>query len=456
VASMIRRALDEAVRGSDLAVETLGGVLDPADVAAAVDGCGARERRRRKLPAGLTVLLCVAMNWYASESVPEVFRRLVHGASSRSARASKSGLCQARQRLGARPLVALFRRACQPLATAATPGAFLFGRRLVAVDTTALDLPDTPENARAFGRPGVSRGEAAWPQALLVVLVECASHAALDAGLWPRAADHHRAARRLLRSVERAMLVLYDRGLHSCALLRAIRVRGAHALGRLPASVHPEVLRPLADGTLLVRLRPGRWPRRWAGPPILARLVRYTLDDPARPGHRAQHHLVTTLLNPVRAPALDLVCAYHDRWELELALDEIKTHQRPRTPLRSHKPVGVVQEVYALLLAHYVVRAVMTDAAVAASLPPIRLSFLAAIRLIRTALPDLQRARPTARARLYHQLLADLAAASLPVRADRTNRRAVKQKMSNFHLKHVADRRPPRPSRSFRDAVVLA
>jgi Insertion element 4 transposase N-terminal/Transposase DDE domain len=455
VASMIRRAVDEAARGADVAVVALGRALDPADVAAAVDACGARERRRRKLPAGLTVVLCVAMNWYAADPLPEVFRRLVLGLRGRwpapAGRASKAGLCQARRRLGARPLVALFRRVRRPLATAATPGAFLFGRRLVAVDSTALDLPDSAANARAFGRPGVSRGAAAWPQALLVALVECATHAALDAGLWPRAADPHAAARRLLRSVDRAMLVLYDAGLHSAALLGAVRARGAHALGRLPGYVRPEVLRPLADGTVLVRLR--AWPHR-SGPPVLARLLRYTLDDPARPGHRTEHRLVTTLLNPRRAPALELVCAYHARWELELAVDEVKTHQRPPTPLRSQTPVGVVQEVYALLVAHHAVRAVMADAADAAGLPPTRLSFSTAVRLLRTALPDLQRARPRDRPRLYRQLLAEIAAAPLPPRADRVNPRAVKRKMSNFRLKRPTDRRPPAP-RPFRDAVVL-
>jgi hypothetical protein len=455
VATMIRRAVAEAARGADLAVAVLGGVLAPGAVDAAVAACGARERRRRKLPAGVTVLLCVAMNWYAADPLPEVFRRLVQGAPGRcrtsSGRASKAGLCRARARLGARPLVALFRRVCRPLATAATPGAFLCGRRLVAVDTTTLDLPDSDVNARAFGRPGVSRGAAAWPQALLVALVECATHAALDAGLWPRAADPHAAARRLLRSVDRAVLVLYDAGLHSAALLRAVRARGAHALGRLPGSVRPQLLRPLADGTALVRLR--SWPRR-SGPPVLARLVRYTVDDPARPGHAAERRLVTTLLNPHRAPALDLVCAYHARWEVELAVDEIKTHQRPPTPLRSHTPVGVVQEVYGLLLAHYAVRAVIADAAAAAGQPPVRLSFSAAVRLIRTALPDLRRARPAARPKIYRQLLAEIAATPLPRRADRANPRAVKRKMSNFRLKRPDDRRPP-PPRPFRDAVVL-
>jgi hypothetical protein len=437
-----------ALVAGEVSVESLGRVLDPASVAAAV-ACGGWERRRRKLPAGLVLLVCVAMNLYAAEALPEVVRRLTAGAL----RASKAGLCRARYRLGARPAAALFRRVCRPLATAATPGAFLFGHRLVAVDAALLDVADTPDNARAFGRPASWRGPGAWPQAQVVALVECGTHAVFDAGVWPRWANPHAAARRLLRSVERGMLLLHDRGLYSASFVQAVRGRGAHLLGRLPTGVHPQVLRPLTDGTLLVRLRPDGAPRTTPG--VLARLVRYTLDDPARPGHGAEHRLVTTLLNPTRAPALDLACAYHARWEVELAVDELKTHQRPSTPLRSQKPVGVVQEVYGLLLAHYILRAVIADAAQSAGLAPTRLSFTTALRLVRTAVPDLQRASPCARHRLYRQLLADLAAGPLPPRTDRSNPRVVKQKMSNFPLKRLLHRTAPRPSRPFRDAVLL-
>jgi hypothetical protein len=424
--------------------------MDPGAVAAAVDGCGARERRRRKLPAAWVALLCVAMGWYAAEALPEVARRLCPGA-----RVSGAALCRARRRLGARPLAALFRRVCRPLAAPGTPGAFLFGRRLVAADTALVDVPDSPANARAFGRPGSARGPGAWPQALVAALFECGTHAVCDAGVWPRWANPHAAARRLLRSVDRATLVLYDRGLHAVGLLLAVRARGAHALGRLPGTVRPEVLHALADGTLLVRLRPWGWPRQRAGPPVLVRLIRYTLDDPARPGHGVEHRLVTTLLNPARAPALDLVVAYHARWEAELVVDELKTHQRPPTPLRSRSPGGVVQEVYGLLLAHYAVRAVMADAAATAGLPPTRLSFLTALRLLRTAVPDLLRAAPRARRPLHRRLLDDLAAALLPPRRDRLNPRVVKQKMSNYRLKRDHHRPWPQPTKPFPNAVVI-
>jgi len=170
---------------------------------------------------------------------------------------------------------------------------------------------------------------------------------------------------------------------------------------------------------------------------------------------KARRRLVTSLLNPRVAPAEDLVLAYHARWEFELAADEVKTHQRPRSPLRSKKPLGIVQEVYALLLAHYVVRAVIADAARAVASAPTRLSFLAALRLIRAALPDFQRAAPSEHPRLYRQHLADIAAVRLPARANRRNPRVVKQKMRNFHVKGPRHRDWLQPTKPFRDAIVL-
>jgi hypothetical protein len=188
----------------------------------------------------------------------------------------------------------------------------------------------------------------------------------------------------------------------------------------------------------------------------VVRLIRYTLEDPNRPGHRLEHRLITSLLDPGVAPAEELVDAYHARWEFELAVDEMKTHQRPpQEPLRSEKPVGVVQEVYGLLVAHYIVRTVMVEAAREAGLAPTRLSFTATLRIIREMVPEMQRTAAADRARLYRQLLADVAARPLPPRANRSNPRVVKRKMSNFGVKGPRHRHWPQPTKSFREAVVL-
>ncbi len=316
-------------------------------------------------------------------------------------------------------------------------------------------MPDTPANVRAFGRQPAPRGTSAWPRVQVVALSECGTHAIGDAGRWRWDADERAAGRRLLRAVGRGVLLLWERGFHGCTTIAATRATGAHFLGRLPATDRPAPVQALADGRHLVHPRPGDSRRRRRGESAPGRLIRYTLDDPPRPGHGVEHRLVTALLNPRIAPAEELVLAYHARWAFALAADEIKTHQRPATPLRSRKPVGVIQERYALLLAHAVIRAVMTDAARAADLPPTRLRFLTTLRLIRVALPDFQRAAPREHPRLYRHLLTDVAAARLPARANRSNPRVVKQKMRNFRVKGPAHQHWPQPTKPFRTAIVL-
>lgn len=461
---MIREVAADGVAPPEFTLEALAAVVTPATVDAVVDACGVRERRVRKLPAAATVFFCIAMNLYATTCLDQVCARLVSGLRwlwrhPDAWRVSPGALCHARARLGARPLVALFRRVCRPLATPATPGAFLGQWRLMALDGTKWDVPDTPTNARAFGRPSSPRGTSAWPQVQVVALTECGTHAVCDAGGWRQDVSEHVGARRLLRSVGPDVLLTWDRGLHSFDLVVATRARRAHLLGRVSARVQPDVVRTLRDGTQVVRLRPSDARRRRTGEQALVRLITYPRDDPARPGHGEVHRLITSLLNPRVAPARARVETYHARWEEELAFDELETHQRPPRPLRSRTPVGVLQEIYGLLLAHYVVRAVMAAAAAAATpapLPPTRLSFLTALRLIRTAVPELQRTAPADHPRLARQVLADLVARPLPPRRNRSNPRVVKQKMSNFRVKAPRHRRWLQPTRAFRDAIVLA
>lgn len=459
---MIRDVLPNDGLESHLALEALGQVLAPSALAGVLSREGAAERRERKLPAAVTLGLCLAMHLFAQEALPAVFRRLVSGLrwlwpDRHALTVSKSGISQARYRLGARPLAALFHQVCRPLATPATPGAFRFGYRLMALDGTTFDLPDTPANVAAFGRRPTSRGHSAWPQVQVVGLCECATHALCDAGVWRYDADEEACARRLLRSVTADMLLLCDRGLYSYATIAAILGRGAQVLVRVPAHVKPAVVAPLADGTRLVRIAPSDGKRRRRGEHLLARLIRYTIEDPNRPGHRVEHRLLTSLLDPALAAAEDLILTYHDRWEIELAVDELVTHQLPPRPLRSQKPVGVVQELYALFLAHYVVRAVMHQAAGSAEppLPPTRLSFLESLRLIREALPDFQRTAPRDHPSIYQALLDDIVALRLPARANRLNPRVVKQKMSDFPVKGPPHRDWPQPTKPFTEAIVL-
>jgi hypothetical protein len=328
--------------------------------------------------------------------------------------------------------------------------------RLMALDGTTEDVPDTPANAAAFGRHTSARGTSAFPQVQGVYLIECGSHVVVDCGFWPCHTSERVGGFRVLRSVRRGMLVLWDRGFHDFDMLVAVRRRGAHVLSRLPAHVKPQPLRTLPDGSLLAYLLPTEAQRRRCGERILVRVITYTITDPALPGYGEAHRVITTLLNPRVAPAHAVACAYHERWEIEIVIDEIDTHQRlvGRT-LRSLTPVGVIQELYGVLLAHYAVRVLMHEAAVQADLDPDQLSFVHALEIVRDAVPEFQMVVPTQQDALYARLLRDIAAKRLPPRRPRSQARVVKRKMSNFKLKRAEHYQALQPQVPFRDAVVV-
>jgi Insertion element 4 transposase N-terminal/Transposase DDE domain len=434
--------------------------VPPAVIAAVLTQQAAHEQRVRKFTMTLVVWGLIAMNCYTHLDIGHVLRKLTQGSrflrdTDRDPTPTAGAFSYRRYQLGARPLVALFHAVCRPLATPATRGAWLCGLRLMAFDGTTEDVPDTPANAATFGRHTGSRGASAFPQVQGMYLVECGTHAIVEAGFWPCQTSEHRAVRRLVRAVTPDMLVMYDRGLHSFDLVCRLRQRGAHVLGRVPTGLQPTALVRLADGSQLVRLRPADAPPQHVG--VVLRLIEYTLDDPALPGYGARHRLLTSLLDPQRAPAVELACAYHERWEIELVIDEVDTHQRlAGRLLRSQKPVGVIQELYALLIAHYVVRAVMHETALDAGVDPDRLSFVGALRVLHDAIPEFALVAPQEWARLYTRVRREIAQSKqLPARRLRSNPRVVKRKMSKFPLKRLIHQQPPQPTKPFREAILL-
>jgi hypothetical protein len=457
----IRQIEQESQLCEAVTVEAITQVVPVETIEGVIEECQVREGRKRKLPALLTLLLCIAMNLFCEVSLGYVLLRLVRGVRLLQAMgvdevAGKSSISEARYRLGAKPLEVLFKRVCRPLATPDTPGAFAFGLRLVALDGTTETMPDTPENAAYFGRQKGGRGDSAFPQVQCVYLCECGTHAIFDAGFWPYRIHERVGGHRLLRSIEAGMLMMWDRGFHEFDMLVGALKRGAHVLARLPDHVKPRHVATLPDGSWLGYIYPGGYQRRKRGEHLLVRIIEYEIDDPNRPGHAQRHRLLTTLLDPLAYPALDLVCLYHERWEVEVTIDEIDTHQRLLDrPLRSLKPLGVIQELYALLLAHFVVRAIMHQAALAHDLDPDRLSFVNSLRLICDAIPEFQLIDPVDHDRLWSRLLRDIACFQLPERENRSNPRVVKRKMSNFRLKRLEHLNWPRPIKEFRDAVVL-
>jgi len=456
------RCLDEDAKlPAQSLLEGLEKVIPYATLQAVVATYQLSRQRCRKLSAEMGLLMVVGMNLFARQSLSRVLIKLIKGfrfiwPDERMRAATKGAISQLRYEVGAAPVVDLFHRICIPMATEETPGAFLCGYRMMAIDGTVEEVADTPANADVFGRSIGGRGESAFPLIRGVYLMEVGTHGIVDAGCWPYATSERVGALRVLRSVEEDMVVMWDRGLHSFDMIQQTLQRNAHFLGRVPASVDLKLVDVRSDGSWLAFLRPSDYARRKAGERILVRVIEYTIDDPALPGYGERHVLITSLLDEKTAPALILAQAYHERWEIELAIDEMDTHQRlSGQPLRSKKPVGVIQELYGLLLAHYAVRKVIYDAASPEAMDPDRLSFINALELICDAIPEFQMSAPEEHDRLYQRLLQDIRQHRLPERDHRCNPRVVKRKMSKFPRKRTCHQSIRQPCRPFGESIAI-
>jgi hypothetical protein len=445
----------------ELRIEMIERVLPANDIAQVLAAEGVAAQRVRKLDLPLTILVIIGMNIYPYLSIGHVIQKLARGLrfiwpDADYKIAKDSAMSYRRYQLGVPVMARLFRHICRPIATPETKGAFCFGLRTMAIDGTTETLPDTVANAAVFGRHHTNRGEAAFPQVQCVYLAECGTHVIVDAGFWPIHTSERVGGRRLLRSVAAGMLVMWDRGFHDYDMVAGVQARQAHVLGRLPAHVKPERVKILPDGSWLAYIYPSDYKRRKQGERCLVRIIEYKVTDPALADPNETHRLLTTLLDPDLYPAVALVCAFHERWEIEIAIDEMDTHQRLSVKtLRSLKPVGVIQELYGLLIAHFVIRYLMHEAAVQADIDPDRLSFVHAVELIKDAIPEFQMVAEDQREQLYQRLLRDIARQPLPERRNRVNPRVVKRKMSNFLKKRPKHYQWPQPEISFREAVVV-
>ena len=343
------------------------------------------EVRKRLLPARVVVYFVLAMCLFSGQGYEEVARLLTEGlAWARRWRGrwevpSTAAISRARARLGAEPLRVLFARVCRPLATEETRGAFYRSWRVVAVDGTTFDVPDTPSNVEAFGRPGSSRGEGkgAFPQIRVAALAECGTHAMFAAATGPLAMHETTLARRLFASLSAGMLLIADRGFAGFDLWTAAAATGADLLWRVKTNSVLPVVQMLADGSYLSQIAAAGDRKRTN--PATVRVVEYTLA-----GSDTVYRLITNILDPQQAPAVELAALYAQRWEFETALDEVKTHQRgPGLVLRSRHSEGVEQEVYGFLLVHYAIRELMWQAAHQAAEDPDRISFTRTLNLVR-------------------------------------------------------------------------
>ena len=393
------RAGQVKVRNDDrltdrIAVCVLTSTFPPALVDEVLEVTGRASQRHRLLPARVVVYFTLAMCLWADEEYVEVARLLVGGLKSMarwrgSWQVPTSGaITQARVRLGSSVLKTLFERVAAPISTEGAAGSWWRGLRLVAIDGTVFDLPDTPANEAHFGRPGSGRGEArgAFPQARVVALTECGTHAIIGAEIGPYRSGETTLARPLLRLLTQGMLLLLDRGFPGYELWRQAAATRSELCWRTKSNAVLEMATALADGSYLSTLRP---PRGNPGSPITVRVIEYTLTHPSRSGDEAPIRLITTLLDPTEAPALELAALYGERWEEENAFDELKTHQRGAGRiLRSKSPEMVVQEIYAHLLVYFAIRSLINRAAEGEELDPDRVSFIASLRVVRRQVTD--------------------------------------------------------------------
>ena len=348
--------------------------------------------RQRDLPAHVVVYYVIALVFYMQCSYREVLRCLLEGIQwlmhpgVRIKVAGKSGISQARTRLGVEPLRRLHNEVVRPIAVEATQGAWYRGWHVVSLDGSTLDIADERANEDAFGRPGAKRGKSAYPQIRFVSLVESGTHVLFGSQLGGYRTGEITLAKGVLSWLHHGMLCLADRQFFGFELWNQARATGAQLLWRIRKNLRLPCERRLADGSYLSRIYPTERDRRHKTNGVVVRVIEYRLEGVA--GAEPIYRLITTILDPELAPAHELAALYHERWEIETALDELKTHLRgPRIVLRSKTPDLVRQEFYGLMMAHFAVRGLMHEAAIKADEDPDRLSFVHAVRVIRRKLP---------------------------------------------------------------------
>ena len=441
--------------------------------------CG-QTTRVRKLTLVLVVWVLICWHLYLRHSLGAVFLQLSSAErwladEEPEALPTRAAWTYRRKQIGVRLMRALFEHSCVPLASQDTPGAFAFGLRLMAIDGTLEDVNDTPANAQYFGRISEGQTSSPYPQLRCLYLVEAGTHAIVKVILAPCQASEVCLARGLLPALKPGMLVLVDRGFISAALVEAIVARGAHVLGRLPQGIFTKQEQILPDGSYLTTLDPRNC--QGLSAPMPVRVIEYLIDPavageleqvtPSRihgstgttnPQVRKVHRLITTLLSPTLAPAKALCLCYHERWEAEETIDETRNHQRlSQQPLRSRWPKLVLQEMYALLLAHYALRCLMLRAAQTQGLDPDRISFTGAIQVLGQAIIQSALFSPEQTSRALGRMCADLTSAGQLIAPRRLcfNSRVVKHICTRFRSIRPHHRNITLKHTSFADILLI-
>jgi len=352
---------------------------------------GTASRRQRALPAHVVMYYVIALALFMQVAYGEVLRCLLEGLQwlrfpdLRIPVAGKSGISRARSRLGVEPVKRLHDESVQPIATTETKGAWYHDWRLVSIDGSTLDVADTAANVECFGRPPASRGRSAFPQIRFVSLVENGTHVLFASAHGAYKVQERELCESVLPALKPGMLCLADRYFFSYKLWKAAAATGADLVWRIKRNARLDVIKRLPDGSYIAKIYPSTKDRRHDTNGIVVRVIDYRLKGV--PDSEPLYRLLTTILDPETAPAAELAALYHERWEIETAFDELKTHLRGgRIVLRSKTPDLVVQEFYGLLMAHFAVRGLMHEAALKAAIDPDRISFVHSVRVIRRKL----------------------------------------------------------------------
>jgi hypothetical protein len=450
---------DEAGRILDRIVG-LEQAIAPEVVRQVLRSCARVNSRACTLKHEVTLWVVLAMGIFTNVPIRQVFKRTRYGRQGEET-PGRSNLCEARQRLGVAPVRRLFDWTVRPLATEQTPGCFYRGMRLMGIDGVVFNLPDRPANDVTFGRPsGGNRGPGAFPQLRKVSLVELGTHVEVAFVAKPITTGEQAVIPALLKHLPSDSLLLWDRGYFSYNLWKLLVSQGIKVLARVTTHLILKPIEQLSDGSYFAKIYPTCRDRKKDRRGIVVRVIRYKLDDPQRAGHDEEHVLMTNLVDEQCDTADDLIPLYHERWEQELVFDEQKTHQDARRAskpanLRSETPAGVIQELYALSIAHFVVRSLMFQAAESVNLDPDCLSFTGCFQILQCRLPECKDHSRVGLHAWYDALLWELSCERIEPRRNRINPRVVKQTVSKWPKKRPEHFKPPRLTKTFAQSIVM-
>lgn len=427
---------------SEASFDLFSQTLDHRWIEEALTKTGTATIRRRRLPAEYVVWIVIGMGLFRDRSIEEVVRHLdlalpADHAPPRGPAVTGGAIVQARDRLGDQPLEALFRMTADRWALDSVKKHPWRELLVYGVDGSTLRVADSPENEEAFGRPRSGRGKAGYPQARIVALMALRSHVLADLVLGRFDESEVTLAGSLWARLPDSSLTILDRGFLSYELFHQIESQGSnrHWLTRAKKNLTWNVVSELGANDRLVDLPVSRAVRN--NNPEMPKVIRARVINYQRPGFSPQM-LLTSLLDPVAYPAEEIIALYHERWEIELGFDEVKTHTLERIEaLRSRAPERVRQEIWGLAIAYNLVRLEMERVAEAAGVPPNRISYRHSLMLIRNFWITASIASPGILPKRLQALERELALLILPERRSRGFPRVVKIKMSNYPRKRI-------------------